>query len=348
MKGLVFDGHRTVNYESVEDPCLESPGDVIVQVKRAAICGSDLHPYHEREEGLDYGTIMGHEFVGEIVEAGAEVRGLRVGDAVYGPFTTNCGECYYCQNGLTSRCPQGQLFGWVGMGEGLEGTQADLVRVPLASSTLQPVPEGITDEEALLIGDVFSTAYFCADNAEVEPGGIYAVVGCGPVGILAILAARQKGAELIYAVDAVAERLAMAQQAGAVPIDFSAEDPVATLHEVSEGRGADAVLEAVGSFEAERSAIELVRPGGTISVVGVHCHETLAFSPREAYDKNVTYRVGRCPARAYMDKLAPIVRDEDLDITRVISHRMALADGAEAYRLFDEKREGCTKIVLTP
>lgn len=348
MKGLVFDGHRAVKYETVDDPRIQTPGDVIVRVRRSAICGSDLHPYHEREEGLDYGTVMGHEFVGEILEMGDQVEGLEVGDSVYAPFSTNCGKCFYCRNGLTSRCPHGQLFGWVGMGEGLQGAQAEFVRVPLASPTLLPIPEGLTDEDALLVGDVFSTAYFCAENAGVRPGGIYAVVGCGPVGILAILAARHLGAEMVYAIDSVPERLRMAHQAGAVPIDFSADDPVTTLHEVSEGRGADAVLEAVGNFGAARTAIEIVRPGGTVSVVGFHCDQTFAFSPGEAYDKNLTLRVGRCPARHYMERLAPIVRDGDLGIGRIISHRMPLSEGAEAYRIFDEKRDGCTKVILTP
>lgn len=348
MKALTFGGLRTVHYETVADPQLRDPGDVIVKVQLAAICGSDLHPYHEREEGLDPGTVMGHEFVGEIVEVGGGVRRRRAGELVYAPFTTNCGVCATCRTGLTSRCPRGQLFGWVGRGEGLHGGQAEYVRVPLADSTLLPVPEGVSSEQALLLGDVFSTGYFCAEMAKVRPGGVYAVVGCGPVGIMTILAARQIGAEMIYAIDDVPARLQMAQEAGAVPVDFGAEDPVRVLHEANEGRGADAVMEAVGSFAAERSAVELVRPGGTIAVVGVHNDEVFAFSPNEAYDKNLTYRVGRCPARTYMERLAPLVRDHDLGITRVITHRMPLDDGPEAYRIFDERREDCMKVVLTP
>lgn len=348
MKAVTFGGFRTVAYESVDDPSLASPGDVIVRVDLSAICGSDLHPYHEREEGLDLGTIMGHEFVGEIVEAGEGVEGLAVGERVYSPFSTNCGHCPACLSGLTSRCLKGQLFGWVGGGEGLEGTQAEYVRVPLASSTLRTVPEGISADQALLLGDVFSTGYFCAEMAGVQPGGVYAVVGCGPVGLSAILAARELGAEMIYAVDSIPERLNLAADAGAVPVDFAAEDPVQVLREASDGRGADGVMEAVGSFGAERSAIELIRPGGTISVVGVHTDEVFAFSPTEAYDKNLTYRVGRCPARRYMEELAPMIRERDPGITRVISHRMALADAAEAYRLFDEKQDACIKVVLEP
>jgi 2-desacetyl-2-hydroxyethyl bacteriochlorophyllide A dehydrogenase len=348
MKAITFAGFRDVEYETVDDPRIEAPTDVIVEVSVAGICGSDLHPYHEREEGLDFGAIMGHEFVGRVAEVGADVSRLKVGDQVYCPFTTNCGDCHYCRVGLTSRCERGQLFGWVGMGGGLHGGQAEAVRVPLADSTLAVVPDGVSEEQALLLGDVAATGYFCAEQAGIKPDGIYAVIGCGPVGIMAVHAARHLGAEMIYAIDTVPERLAMAGRAGAVPIDYRAEDPVLALHEAAEGRGADAVMEAVGSFGSARSAIELVRPGGTISVVGVHTETEFAFSPAEAYDKNLTYRVGRCPARAYMERLAPFVRDGELEIDGVISHRVALAEGPDAYRLFDEKRDNCTKVVLKP
>jgi len=348
MKAITFAGFRDVEYTTVDDPRIEQPDDVIVRVAAAGICGSDLHPYHEREEGLDFGAVMGHEFVGEVLEVGADVAKIKVGDHVYCPFSTNCGSCYYCRAGLTSRCVRGQLFGWVGMGEGLQGAQAEAVRVPMADSTLAVVPEGVTQEQALLLGDVAATGYFCAEQAGIHPEGIYAVVGCGPVGIMAIVGARHLGAELIYAVDTVPERLELARRAGAVPIDFRSEDPVLALHEAAEGRGADAVMEAVGSFESHRSAIELVRPGGTVSSVGVHTETEFAFTPAEAYDKNLTYRVGRCPARAYMERLAPFVRDGELDIDGVISHRFGLEQGPEAYRLFDEKRDQCTKVLLTP
>ena len=351
VNAITFAGYRTVEHEDVPEPSLEAPTDVIVKVDLAGICGSDLHPYHEREEGLDYGAVMGHEFVGEIVEAGPEVSSVQIGDRVFSPFTTNCGGCYYCRIGLTCRCPHGQLFGWVGDGQGLHGGQAEFVRVPLANSTLAAIPDGISNEQALLLGDVFSTGYFCADMAGVTPEGVHAVIGCGPVGILAIHAARTLGAEIIYAIDGVAERLELAQEAGAVPVDFRAENVVETIQHATDGRGADAVMEAVGSFAAERTAIELVRPGGTIAVVGVHTDETIAFGPTEAYDKNLTYRVGRCPARTYMERLVPIVLEAErgaFDITRVISHRLPLAEGAEAYRMFDEKLDGCTKVVLEP
>ncbi|NKB88570.1 MAG: alcohol dehydrogenase catalytic domain-containing protein [Acidobacteria bacterium] len=348
MKAITFAGFRDVEFETVEDPRIEAPTDAIVEVAVAGICGSDLHPYHEREEGLDFGTVMGHEFVGRVAEVGADVTRVKVGDVVYCPFTTNCGECHYCSVGLTSRCTRGQLFGWVGMGEGLHGGQADGVRVPLADTTLARVGDNLTHEQALMLGDVAATGYFCAEQADIKPDGIYAVIGCGPVGIMAVRAARHLGAEMVYAIDSVSERLEMAGRAGAVPINYESEDPVLALHEAADGRGADGVMEAVGSFGSARSAIELVRPGGVVSVVGVHTETEFAFSPAEAYDKNLTYKVGRCPARAYMQRLAPFVESGDLVVDDVISHRVPLADGADAYRLFDEKRDNCTKVVLKP
>ncbi|MCH7792622.1 MAG: zinc-binding dehydrogenase [Planctomycetes bacterium] len=230
-------------------------------------------------------------------------------------------------------------------------TEFDCVRCgsPQRMDDMLVLPtEGVTEEQALLLGDVTATGYFCAEQAGIHADGIYAVVGCGPVGIMAVIGARHLGAEMIYAVDTIPERLELARKAGAVPIDFNSEDPVLVLHDAAEGRGADAVMEAVGSFASHRSAIELVRPGGTISSVGVHTETAFAFTPAEAYDKNLTYKVGRCPARVYMERLAPFVRDGQLDISGVISHRFPLERGPEAYRLFDERRDQCTKVLLTP
>src|SRR3954470_12158436 len=191
MKALTFRGKETIDYESIADPAILFPTDVIVKVKVCAICGSDLHVYHEHEKGIDHGTAMGHEFAGEIVEVGKESRAFKKGDFVMSPFTTSCGKCFYCQIGLTCRCIHNQLYGWVEKGKGLHGGQAEYVRVPLADSTLMTVPEGVTIEEGLLLGDILSTGYFCAQQAEVKPNGTYAVIGCGPVGLMTILGARE-------------------------------------------------------------------------------------------------------------------------------------------------------------
>lgn len=348
MQALTFHDIKTIRYESVPDPEIKEPTDVIVQVRLTAICGSDLHPYHGREKGLDPGTIMGHEFVGEIVEIGPEVRKFKSGDVVCSPFTTNCGRCFYCRIGLTARCAQGQLFGWVERGAGLHGGQAEYVRLPLADATLVKVPEGVTLEEALLLGDNFSTGYFCASMAEIEPEGTYVVVGCGPVGLMAILAAREMAAEKLYAVDSVPERLALAREFGAVAVNYQAEDAVSRVKEVTEGRGAGAVLEVVGSPQATRTAYELVRPGGVIAIAGVHTETHFAISPVQAYDKNLTIKTGRCPARYYMEKLRPMVQAKKYDIASIVTHRLPLSEGAQAYSMFDQKQNGCVKVVLQP
>ncbi|MCP3981247.1 MAG: alcohol dehydrogenase catalytic domain-containing protein [bacterium] len=348
MRALVFNGQGSVCHETLEDPKLVEPTDVLVEVEISAICGSDLHVYHGREKGIDHGTVMGHEFVGRVAECGKDVKDLKPGARVFSPFTTSCGECFYCRRGLTARCESGQLFGWVEQGAGLHGAQAETVRVPLAASTLVEIPNDVTPEEGLLLGDVLSTGYYCAKQAGVEPGGVYAIVGCGPVGLMAIAGALELGAETLFAIDSIPERLDLAARLGATPISYAQSDPRAIVHGATQGRGADAVLELVGNSSAHRLAVNLVRPGGTVSVVGVHNEERFAFTPAEAYDKNLTYRVGRCPARHMIPQLIPMVQSKKYDLAAVISHRMTLSEGPGAYKLFDEKREGCTKVVLTP
>ena len=346
MKALTFHGKQTVKYESIPDPGIVEPTDVIVNVHLSGICGSDLHPYHERERGLDHGTAMGHEFVGEIVELGKEVQLFKKGDKVFSPFTTNCGECFFCKNKLTCRCTDGQLFGWIENGEGLHGGQAEFVRVPMADSTLLKIPENVLPEEALLLGDICSTGFFCAENAEVKPNGVYSVIGCGPVGLMTIVGARELGAEKVFAIDAIPERLQLAEKFGAIPINYQKQNVKELLFEETEGRGADAVLEVVGNEAAGKTAVDLVRPGGIISTVGVHTEKQMAFSPEEAYDKNLTYKNGRCPARYYMERLIPMVQSKKYDLTSIISHKLPLSQGVQGYEIFDKKLDGCTKVVL--
>lgn len=348
MKALSFRGEGRVELETLPDPRIEAETDAVVRCRLTAICGSDLHVYLARERGIEPGTVMGHEFLGEVVEVGGGVARFRPGDVVASPFTTSCGRCFYCRKGLTCRCVEGQLFGWVENGRGLHGAQAELVRVPLADSTLFRLPEDVSPETGLFLGDILATGFFCADLAEVEPGGTYAVVGAGPVGLFGIVGARERGAERIFAIDFLPERLALARSFGATPIDARSSDPEQILRDATEGRGADGVLEFVGSPQATRLAVDLVRPGGIVSAVGVHTEAAFAFSPVEAYDKNLTYRAGRCPARRYMERLLPLVRARKYDLASIISHRLPLSEGAHGYHLFERKLEGCTKVVLRP
>jgi threonine dehydrogenase-like Zn-dependent dehydrogenase len=348
MNAITFQDVERLAYERVPDPRILEPGDVIVRVRVAGICGSDLHPYFGRERGLDRGTVMGHELLGEVVEAGPGVKGFRVGDRVVAPFSTSCGECFYCARGLTARCLRGQLFGWVQEGRGLQGAQAELVRVPLADGTLVRVPEGLDDAVALLAGDILSTAAFAVDLAAVAPGDLVAVVGCGPVGLLAIRAALARGAREVMAMDPVPSRLETAARFGATPAGSPGAEAVAAVRARSDGHGADAAVEAVGSPESTRQAADLLRLGGRLAAVGVHVEPHLALSPGEIYDRNLCYASGRCPARHYMSaSLETAVRDEAL-IATLVSHRLPLTEGVEAYRRFAAREEGWVKVVLMP
>lgn len=346
MKALTFHGKHHIQYESIRDPEILQPTDVIVKVKVCAICGSDLHAYHESEKGLDHGTAMGHEFSGEIVALGKEVKTLRIGDLVMSPFTTSCGNCFYCNMGLTCRCVQSQLFGWRENNYGLHGGQAEFVRVPLADSSLMKLPEGVSLEEGLLLGDVLSTGFFCAKQAEIKPKNTYVVIGCGPVGLLAILGAIEYGAEKIFAIDTVPERLTMAQKIGAMVINASHQNAIGIIKEETDGRGADAVMEAVGNATTNRLAYDLIRPGGIISAVGVCTDTHFPFSPTDAYNKNLTYKVGRCPARFMMEQLVPMVQQKKYNVTSIISHRIKLSEGVYGYDIFSNKKDDCLKVVM--
>jgi threonine dehydrogenase-like Zn-dependent dehydrogenase len=347
VRALTFHPPGDIRFETVADPTLEADDDAIMRVERAGICGSDLHVVHGRERGLDPGSVMGHEFVGRVIATGAAVARVASGDRVVAPFTTCCGACFYCRHGLSARCSKGRLFGWVENGVGLQGGQAEYVRVPMADSTLLPVPDDLPAEAAVLLADVLPTGWNCARLGEVGPGSTAVVIGCGPVGLMAVAAAAELGAERVFAVDSVAERLAAAVRFGAIPLRLGVDDIGHAVRDATEGRGADAVLEAVGSPEAARLAIDLVRPGGVISIAGVHHEPHFDFSPAQAYDRNLTLRIGRCPARSLMPELLPVLQRRP-DLAAIVTHWRPLSEGVDAYRLFDRKEDGCIKVVLEP
>lgn len=296
---------------------------------------------------------MGHEFVGTVAAVGAGVTRLAVGQRVCTPFTTNCGDCFYCAKGLTCRCVRGQLFGWVEGGHGLHGGQAGYVRVPLADATLVPVDDDTSDEHALLLGDILSTGFYCAERAGIKPGAkqVAVVIGCGPVGLLAVASACALGAARVIAVDCVPERLALARELGAAAtLDFSKDDVPAAVRAVTGGRGADVCLEVVGAESALRLAVDCLRPGGTLSSVGVHAYERMPFSPIDAYDKNITFKAGRCPARDVMSRARAVMLGPGAraDVTRIITHRLPLGEAVGAYKMFNAREDGAIKVLLYP
>jgi len=348
MQALTFGGVESIIHQLVPEPKILQPGDAIVKISLSGICGSDLHVYHGRESGIDEGTVMGHEFVGTVVETGNAVKKFYTGSKVLSPFTTSCGDCFYCRIGLTCRCEKGNLFGWVQNGDGLHGAQAQYVRVPMADTTLVSLSNDLSEEKGLLLGDIFSTGYFCAENAGINQKGVYVVIGCGPVGLMTILSAKHLTAENLYAIDYSNERLQMAKEFGAIPLNPTMTDVKTVIMNATIGRGADAVMEVVGSPEALRLAIDILRPGGTISSVGVHTAKNFSFSPGEAYDKNLVYKIGRCPAHYYAEKLLREQVIQQYPAEKIITHYFTLNDGAKAYEVFDKKLENCIKAVLLP
>lgn len=344
MKAVCFEEVERIGVRELPMPSLLQPSDAIVRVELAGLCGSDLHPFFGREQGLDVGTVMGHEFVGHVEAVGAGVTTLTDGDRVCAPFTTNCGRCTFCRSGLTSRCVRSELFGWRSSGEGLHGGQAEYVRVPLADATLMKIPDGIDDDTALLLGDNLSTGYFCAEMAAIQPEGVYAVVGCGTVGLLALLCAKRLGAERVICIDPVESRREMAEQLGGV--SCSPEDLNELVGDMTSGLGVNSVMELVGLPAAQKMAFDIIRPGGTMSVIGCHCTPNFAFSPVDAYDKNLTYRTGRCPARHYMQQLAAGLAVDPLDLSWCISHRFDVEQAEAAYQTFAYREPGCMKAAL--
>lgn len=345
MKGVCFQAVQHVECKTIPDPEILTPDDAIVQVSLGGLCGSDLHVYFGRETGVDVDTVMGHEFVGKVIAVGSNVKSLSIGDRVCSPFTSSCGACFYCQSGLTARCTEGQLFGWVENGNGLNGGQSEFVRVPLADGTLKKIPDSISDESALILGDNLSTGFYCAEMANITPDGTYVVVGCGTVGLLCIMAARHLGASNLYAIDPVPERQKQAESLGAIPLP-PGESATQEIKNKTDGRGADGVMELVGLPDAQKIAFELIRPGGIMSVVGCHCTPNFAFSPIDAFDKNLTYKTGRCSARTYMEKLTPLLAEGVFNVDPFLSRTFKPEECVKAYDVFSNRKDGCLKAAI--
>jgi threonine dehydrogenase-like Zn-dependent dehydrogenase len=388
MRALTYHGSHDVRVETVADPVMLADDDIMVRVTSTAICGSDLHLYRGKIPQVKDGDIFGHEFMGEVVEAGRAVTRVRKGDRVVVPFVIACGTCFFCAMNLHAACettnpgrgailnrkqipPGAALFGYSHLYGGLSGGQAEYVRVPKANVGPLKVPDSLIDEQVLFLSDILPTGYQAVLNANIGPGSSLAIYGAGPVGLMSAACARLLGAEQIFMVDELAYRLAFARQVyDVIPINFAEiADPATAIIERTAGhRGVDAVIDAVG-FEAKgsptetiltalkleassgkvlRQCIAAVRRGGTVSVPGVYAGFIHGFLFGDAFDKGLTFKMGQTHVQALLPMLLEHVERGELKPEAIISHRLPLEQAAEGYRLFDRKEDDCRKVILRP
>lgn len=344
MKAVTFQGPLKLEVKEVDDPKIQHPNDVILKVSTAGVCGSDLHAYDGRMTLPPSGWIIGHEYIGEVVEAGENVQNFKPGDRAVGSFISSCGDCYYCKSGWPSQCSQQLPFGFVA----LPGAQAEYLRVPHGHFTLDHVPDGLPDEKAVFAGDILSTGYFAADNGGIKPGNVVAVVGSGPVGLFAQMSALQFDPKVVFAIDQMPERLAMSKKIGAEPVDMSKEDALDVVRKASDGRGADVVLECVGIEASLKDAFKYVRPAGTISAVGMYTEPEFPFPMFQAFLRDYTFKIGVCPVKRYQAKMLQMMAEGKMDPSIIITHTMSLDEAPKAYDIFHHRTDGCIKVLLKP
>lgn len=345
MKALRYYGPRQIRCEAMDDPVLEDARDAIIKVDRCAICGSDLHIYHGEGFSEDIGFCVGHEAVGEVVESGRGVQRLKVGDKVMISAAVGCGACASCLAGNVIHC-ENNAAGCYGLSSRLQGCQAEAVRVPAADFNAARIPEGITADQALMMTDSLATAWFGARNADIAVGKTVAVVGLGPIGLMAVQAAFVMGAARVFAIDLVPERRKLAAELGAIALDAS--DAVETIRELTNGRMVESVVEAVGADATIDLSLRLAARRGTVSVIGVNQTRKFAFPMARAFAGGLTFRIGTCSVPEEWPALIPLIQSGRLTPERYISHVLPLTDGAEAYALFDQRADGALKMVLAP
>lgn len=344
MKALTYHAAKDIRFESIADPKITKPHAAIVKVKACGICGSDLHIYQGHGFTDDIGYCVGHEAVGEIVEIGPHVETLKVGDQVMISAAVGCGRCAACRAGDCVKCEFNDT-GCYGLSHKLPGCQAEAVMVPHADQNAALIPEGLSAEQALMLTDNLPTAYLGATNSDIRPGGIVTVVGLGPIGLMAVEIAFALGASRVYAADLVPERRAMAERLGAIAL--TPGDERAELKEFTKGRFAESVVEAVGADATLKLAISLAGKQGTVSTIGVNQSKQFPFPMALAFNKGLTFRTSLCSVVKHWPELVPLVRGGRLKPEQFISHRMPLSEGAHAYDLFNDRRDGALKMVLT-
>ncbi|CAN5369514.1 zinc-dependent alcohol dehydrogenase [soil metagenome] len=393
MKAVCWMGKKNMQVHEVPDPQILSPGDAIVQITSTAICGSDLHLYDGVIPSLKEYDIMGHEFMGEIVAVGPDVKRLKVGDRVIIPFPIACGCCHYCKTGFMSACdnsnpnagqqeqfmtqPGAALYGYSHIYGGYDGGQAEYARVPYADANAFKVPSNIPDEKLLFLTDVYPTGFQAADQANVKPGDVVAIWGGGPVGQFAAASARIMGASKIIMIDRVKARLDLAMKySGAEPLDFEDDTEDSNVVEqvklMTGGRGPDVCIDAVGMEayghgagaivdyakalvgavndrpNALRQAIGAARKGGTVSVPGVYAGLSDSFPFGIAFGKGLNFAMGQTHVHRYLPKLLDYIERGDIDPSFIITHKIAIEDAPKMYDVFQQKQDGCIKVVIKP
>ena len=389
MKALTWHGKHDIRCESVPDPKILDERDAIIKVTACAICGSDLHIYDGMIPKMQSGDVLGHETMGEVVEIGRGVERLKVGDRVVVPFTIACGECFFCRKGFFSGCertnpdrkiaeemwghsPAG-LFGYSHILGGYAGGQAEYLRVPYADVGPIKISNGLSDEQVLFLSDIFPTGYMAAEFCDLKGGETIAIWGCGPVGQFAIRSAFLLGARRVIAIDTVPERLALAREAGAETLDFQKDDIYERIQELTDRRGADACIDAVGT-EAEataspdslldrvkvatflgtdrphvlRQAIHCCRNFGVVSIVGVYGGYLDKVPMGSAINRGLTFRMAQTPVQHYLPMLLERIEKGEIDPSFVVTHRAMLDQGPALYKKFRDKQDGCIKVVLKP
>ena len=345
MKALRYYGPRDIRHDSMDDPVLENGGDAIVRMTGCSICGSDLHIWHGHGFSDDIGFCVGHEAVGEVVETGRDVRRIKVGDRVMLPAAVGCGQCGRCLRGQVFAC-ENNAMACYGLSSRLQGVQAEAFRVPAADMNAVPIPDGISEDQALMLTDAMATAWFGARQADIVPGSSVAVIGLGPIGLMAVDAAWVMGANVVYAIDPVAERRALAAQTGAIALDPALA--LDTIREDTRGRKLDCVVEAVGSDATVDLALRLVTRRGTVSVIGVQQSRRFAFPLERAFTAGLTFRTGTCSVPEELPALFALVQSGRLRPERFVTHRLPLSQGEAAYRRFEAREAGALKVILTP
>ncbi|APG62692.1 theronine dehydrogenase [Sphingorhabdus lutea] len=346
MKALIFNGPRDIRYEDFKDPERTIDNAVIMKVKKCSICGSDLHIYHGDQIGKknydadQHKFCVGHEFIGEVVEIGPDVHDLKVGDQILSAGGTGCGKCTYCRTANIWKCKRATAFG---LSNEMNGGQAEFVQIPNADRTLMRIPEGVGDEQAMLLTDALATASFGINNTGLLPGQSLAVVGLGPIGLLGIELAFLRGASQIFAIDPVAGRRAQAEKLGAIAF-APGDEAIGAIVEATKG-GVHCVFEASGASSAVASTLPLVRTGGGLSFIGLP-QPGVALPLNQILYKGITVKAGVAPVQDLWEPLIPMLQSGRLKATGLFSHHMDLADGAQAYKIFDARADNVVKIMM--